>query len=330
MSLSYPRISVVVPHLNQPEALRACLAALAAQRAEGVGVETIVVDNGSTVPPAALCAGFGVRLEAEATPGPGPARSRGAALATGDVLAFIDADCTAEPGWIAGIAAHFAGPDPADVIGGAVRIAPRDPDRLTVIEAFESVFSYRMRLFIARDRYTATCNMAVRRAVFEAVGPFVGIAVAEDVDWGQRASARGYRLAYVPEVRVATRARASFAELARKWDRHIAHDFAVVPPGAKGAAALDRARLDDRRLAARRDPAHRHHRPARWAMVAAASPSPGWCGCASTGRGRCSGSPPGATPPRSGRAGAAAERRARPRGVPALQHAAAVSASVML
>ena len=103
-----------------------------------------------------------------------------------------------------------------------------------MIEAFESVFSYRMRLFIARDRYTATCNMAVRRAVFEAVGPFVGIAVAEDVDWGQRASARGYRLAYVPEVRVATRARASFAELARKWDRHIAHDFAVVPPGAKG------------------------------------------------------------------------------------------------
>ena len=234
MSLSYPRISVVVPHLNQPDALRACLAALAAQRAEGVGVETIVVDNGSTVPPAAICAGFGVRLVAEATPGPGPARSRGAALATGDVLAFIDSDCTAEPGWIAGIAAHFAGPDAADVIGGAVRIAPHDPDRLTVVEAFESVFSYRMRLFIARDRYTATCNMAVRRAVFEAVGPFVGIAVAEDVEWGQRASARGYRLAYVPEVRVATRARASFAELARKWDRHIAHDFAVVPPGAKG------------------------------------------------------------------------------------------------
>ena len=233
-----PAISVVVPHLDDPAGLRACLAALAAQRDAGVPFEVIVVDNGSKRSPAAVCAGFSeVRLAVEPTPGPGPARSRGAGLARGEILAFIDSDCVADAGWIAGIARHFARPGAADVVGGAVRIAPADPRRLTMVEAFESVYGYRMRLFVERDGYTATCNMAVRRAVFVDVGPFVGIAVAEDMEWGRRATARGYRLAYVPAIAVATRARGSFAELARKWDRHIAHDFAVIRPGARGRMA---------------------------------------------------------------------------------------------
>jgi hypothetical protein len=83
-----------------------------------------------------------------------------------------------------------------------------------------------MKMYIERDRYTATCNMAMRRPIFEAVGPFAGIGIAEDMDWGWRATDMGYRLAYVPELRVSTPARRSFAELARKWDRHIAHFYA--------------------------------------------------------------------------------------------------------
>lgn len=235
MDPTCPLISVIVPHLNQPDALRACLASLDAQRGDGVNFEVIVVDNGSPTPPEMVCRAFdGVRLEVETVPGPGPARSRGADMARGEILAFIDSDCTADPGWISGIAAHFADADAADVIGGEVRIAPVDLDRLTVVEAFESVYGYRMKLFIERDNYTATCNMAVRRAVFADVGPFAGISIAEDVEWGQRATARGYRLAYAPQIRIRTPARESFADLARKWDRHIAHDFAVVPKGARG------------------------------------------------------------------------------------------------
>ena len=66
----------------------------------------------------------------------------------------------------------------------------------------------------------------VRREIFAAVGPFAGIGVAEDMDWGRRATALGYRHTYVPEMRVRTPARRDFAELARKWDRHIAHFYA--------------------------------------------------------------------------------------------------------
>ena len=220
-----PRISVVIPHHND-EALGGCLAALAAQQGEGIPFEIIVVDNGSDMPPIETCAGFpGVRLLSEATPGPGPARSHGAANARGAIVAFIDADCRADPGWIAAIDRAFG--DPAtQIVGGDVRIAPEDPGRMTVVEAYESVFGYRQKLYIERDGYAATCNMAVRREIFLAVGPFAGIGIAEDMDWGRRATALGYRHGYLPAMRVRTPARRDFAELARKWDRHIAHFYA--------------------------------------------------------------------------------------------------------
>jgi len=221
-----PRISVIIPHHEDPGALQGALAALAAQRGDGIGFEVLVVDNGSAVPPAEVCAGFpAVRLLHEPTPGPGPARSRGAAAARAAVLAFLDADCRPDPGWIAAIDRAFADPA-AEIVGGDVRIAPADPARLTVVEAYESVFGYRQKLYIERDGYAATCNMAVRRDIFAAVGPFAGIGTAEDMDWGRRATARGYRHAYLPGMRVRTPARPDFAALARKWDRHLAHFWA--------------------------------------------------------------------------------------------------------
>lgn len=224
-----PRISVVIPHLNQGAALARCLAALSAQ-AGGVPVEVLVVDNGSAEPPAV--AGPGVRLLHEAEPGPGPARNRGVAAARGAVVAFIDADCFPEPGWIAAIDRHFADPDAAAVVGGPVGIAFADPARPTAVEAYEQVFGYRIAEYIRREGFAGSGNLAVRAEVLRLVGPFAAIGLAEDRDWGRRASANGYPPAFLPGMRVVTPARASFAELARKWDRHVAHDFAELPGGA--------------------------------------------------------------------------------------------------
>jgi GT2 family glycosyltransferase len=234
-SPSRPAISVIIPYLNHPDALERCLTSLDLQRGGGVSFDVIVVDNGSKVLPVDICAAFpGVRLTADSNPGPGPARSHGATLAPGAILAFIDADCMAEPGWITAIAAYFAGHPEVHVVGGDVRIALVDPAHVTQVEAYESVFGYRMQLYVERDHYTATCNMAVRREVFAAVGPFGGVGIAEDVDWGRRATALGFRIAYVPQMRILTPARSSFAELARKWDRQLAHDWVLARASRAG------------------------------------------------------------------------------------------------
>ena len=223
-----PDISVIIPHLNQDAALERLLRSLDAQADCDADVEIIVVDNGSATPlPESISANSRVRSLHEATPGPGPARNRGAAVANGAILAFIDADCIADAGWIPAILTHFRKRDAAAVIGGDVRIAPRSA-RLDPIEAYESIFGYRFELYIRRDGYAGTGNLAVRREVFDAVGPFGGIQIAEDRDWGQRATRVGFPPAYVPEMIIYTEARENFSELARKWDRQIAHDFADV------------------------------------------------------------------------------------------------------
>lgn len=232
-----PVISVIIPHLNDPDALTRSLAALAAQNG-APEFEVIVVDNGSrTRPVTALAACPGAALLEEREPGPGPARTTGARAARGQILAFTDSDCIPAPDWCATIAQRFAEPDAPDILAGDVRISWADPDRPTAIEAYESVFGYRQKLYVTRDHFSATCNMAVRASVFARVGPFAGLSVAEDLDWGQRAHAQGFTLAYVAGMRIETPARRTFAELARKWDRQMGHDYAKVKGSLRRRAA---------------------------------------------------------------------------------------------
>jgi hypothetical protein len=70
------------------------------------------------------------------------------------------------------------------------------------------------------------------------VGPFAGIGVAEDRDWGRRATAKGYRIRFVPGMRAYHPARKSFAELALKWERQTAHDYADAGPRSLWRFAL--------------------------------------------------------------------------------------------
>jgi cellulose synthase/poly-beta-1,6-N-acetylglucosamine synthase-like glycosyltransferase len=66
---AYPAISVVIPHLGQPELLRLCLRSLAEQQ-DAPPFEVLVVDNGSAELPEEICVAFGARLLTGARPRP--------------------------------------------------------------------------------------------------------------------------------------------------------------------------------------------------------------------------------------------------------------------
>ena len=150
--------------------------------------EVIIVDNGSRPLPRDVVDRFpGVQLAEEPVPGPGPARNRGAALARAPILVFADADCRVAPDWLPRILARFAADPGLAALGGDIRVFPAVAGRPAPAEAYEAVFAFRQRLYIERQGYSVTANMAVRRAVFAAVGGFGGIAIAEDSDWGWRA-----------------------------------------------------------------------------------------------------------------------------------------------
>ena len=232
-----PFISVIVPHLNQPEFLKACLASLARQTYPRERFEVIVVDNGSReLPEWVTGRGDNVTLESEAIPGPGPARNRGVAVSSGEVLAFIDADCTADACWLEAMSDVLLKSGDRSIVGGDVRIAYDDSARLTMIEAYETVFAYRQKEYIETKGFSGTGNLMVRRGDFERIGPFAGIEVAEDRDWGQRALAAGYRIVYVAGGIIYHPARRSLDEIKVKWRRHTDHDHAEWLRAGRGTA----------------------------------------------------------------------------------------------
>ncbi|MHA6692436.1 glycosyltransferase family 2 protein [Devosia sp. A449] len=220
-----PRASVILPHLNEPDLL-ACLQSLDQQKMDGIPFEIIVVDNGSTVPPeGTVSLVSGARLLYQSIPGPGPARNLGAAEAKAPLLLFIDADCIAMPHWLSRIVSYFDEHKSVDIVGGNIRIQPTRSGRLTAVEAYESIYSYRTRFYVEHHGFAATGNMAVRAEVFQKIGPFGGIGTMEDTAWGQRATGMGYRIAYLDGACVTTPSCKSIAELTRRWDRHVAHEF---------------------------------------------------------------------------------------------------------
>jgi glycosyltransferase involved in cell wall biosynthesis len=232
--MTLPIVSVIIPHLNQPDLLKRCLTSLQAQTFEKRAVEVIVVDNGSKQLPTEICqSGGNVALLQELAPGPGPARNAGVKTAQADILAFIDADCIAHEDWLASIVNRFSDAS-TSVIGGDVRIAYENPDNLTALEAYETVFAYQQKNYIEKKGFTGTGNMALRRDVMAVVGPFRGIEVAEDRDWGRRAQNLKISIVYVPEMVVRHPARKTFAELTAKWNRHISHDFEEKAKGTAG------------------------------------------------------------------------------------------------
>lgn len=221
-----PRVSVIIPHLNQPELLARCLGHLREQTLDHGWFEIIVVDNGSATPLDRLSAAFPeVRFLEERTPGPGPARNLGAAEARAPVLAFLDADIRVAPGWLlSGVRAVEA--DPQRPIGGDVRIDFRDPRQPTALEAYEAVYSFQQQRYIEREGFSGSGNMMVARDLFEKVGPFGGIRVPEDILWGQRATALGHKPRYLAEMRVYHPPQADLGAIMGRWKRLISQRHA--------------------------------------------------------------------------------------------------------
>ncbi len=101
-----PYVSVVIPAFNRAESLRRCLASLISQVYPSDRFEIIVVDDGSTDDIATavheVTDGWNGRVSClrKANGGPASARNAGIKAAIGDIVAFIDSDCSAEPDWL--------------------------------------------------------------------------------------------------------------------------------------------------------------------------------------------------------------------------------------
>jgi hypothetical protein len=114
-------------------------------------VEVVVVDNRSTDPTREIVASYPVRLvEERGVQSSYAARNRGVVASTGEVLAFTDADCIPDRGWLRALVWPLVAPDVGGVAGA--------------IEAYDTASTV--------ERYQARHSIRAERAFAHPVLPF--------------------------------------------------------------------------------------------------------------------------------------------------------------
>jgi GT2 family glycosyltransferase len=212
-------LTAIVPTHERPEPLRACLRTLATQTIDAGRLEVVVVDDGSSTDIAAVVAevagGTPVAMRCERQPlsGLNGARNRGAELAAGDVLAFLDDDTLVSPGWAAALLDAFAAHPDCAGVGGRIELALAGPAPPWLAVRRYYLAEYELGPephWLAGDPVPVGANCAVRRTDFERLGGFrpgldrlAGSLISNgDTEFFRRLRAAGGRLRYEPAAHV--------------------------------------------------------------------------------------------------------------------------------
>jgi mycofactocin glycosyltransferase len=220
LPVAWPSVSLIVPARGRPRQTRACVESLLALDYPANRLEIIVVDDASDPPLSAALSGLPVQLvRHETNIGQSAVRNLAAAEARGDLLAFIDNDCVAAPGWLRALVPYLDDPT-VGIVGGRV-VSPPPEGRIATFEASRSPLDMGAGCGAVGPgeavAYMPTCNLLVRREVLRGLGGFdVGMALGEDVDFIWRARDAGWRAWYAPEGRVVHHHRVQLTALLRR------------------------------------------------------------------------------------------------------------------
>jgi glycosyltransferase involved in cell wall biosynthesis len=220
------RISVVVPVRNEEQSIRALLDGLLGQtRAPD---EIVITDNGSTDSTPEIVESYArrgapVRLIRERAGWPGRGRNIGAAQATGEWLAFIDAGIRPETDWLEQLA----------------RRATEEPETEVVYGAWEPVTDSFFKECAAISyvpppvpvggglmRPRSIASSLMRRRVWRAVGGFPeNLRSAEDLLFMQEVERAGFVTAYAPRAVVRWDIQPSLGRTFRRFTTYSRHNM---------------------------------------------------------------------------------------------------------
>ena len=198
-----PNVSVIIPVYNGEATIGQCVESLLAQNYPKDRYEIIVVNNNSTDRTVEIVRQYPVILQNEKKQGPAAARNRGLAHVRGEIVAFTDADCFADPRWLRELVDPFSDPTVGGV-GGAIESA----SNATALERYADERPLLNHSFSPSRSlpYLITGNAAYRRELLNQVGGFderFPLAAGEDTDLSWRILlATPYQLRYAPKAAV--------------------------------------------------------------------------------------------------------------------------------
>ncbi len=169
------KFSIITANRNGDRYLETAIRSVLAQRADGVQVEYIVVDGGSTDGSQAILERYrdGIsQLVCEPDQGPADALNKGLSLATGDALAWLNADDYYAPGALRRVAETLGRqPRKALCFGRCTIVDEQGTEIRRGITRFkEAFFPFSCRFAIQSINYVSQPAMVFRRTAFEQAG----------------------------------------------------------------------------------------------------------------------------------------------------------------
>jgi GT2 family glycosyltransferase len=204
----WPRVSVVVCAYNASDTIDECLASLG--RLTYPDYEVIVVNDGSKDATGEIARRHPhARVIDTLNNGLSTARNVGLSAATGEIVAYTDADVRVDPDWLTFLVQPFL---TSDVMGaGGPNVVPDDDPWVAQCVARAPGGPTHVLIDDRVAEHVPGCNMAFRREALLAIGGFnpIYLRAGDDVDVCWRLQARGWTLGFAPTALVWHRHRAS-------------------------------------------------------------------------------------------------------------------------
>ena len=202
-------ISIIVPVYNRADEIKDFLDSFCSQTVK-TGFEVIMVDDGSTDELNQVLESFADRLTIrcfhQQNQGPGAARNRGMAEAQGELMVFIDSDCTVPDDYISQLQQALVNDD-FDAFGG--------PDtQRDDFPPFLKAVNYSMTSFIGTGGtrgsakkavakyYPRSFNMGIRRRVYDKIGGMNDLRHGQDMEFSNRIYRAGFKVIFLPALKV--------------------------------------------------------------------------------------------------------------------------------
>ncbi|CAA9420174.1 GT2_Glycos_transf_2 / GT2_Glyco_tranf_2_3 / GH2 / GT27 / GT2_Glyco_tranf_2_2 [uncultured Leptolyngbya sp.] len=197
----YPKVSVVVCAYNAERTMDSCLASL--KKLNYPNYEVIVVNDGSTDRTLEITQRYDyARLISQENKGLSAARNVGIAAATGEIVAFTDSDCVADPDWLTYLVGKFLSSGVSAV--GGPNLPPPEDSLVPACVAVSPGAPVHVLLSDEVAEHIAGCNMAFRREALLEIDGFDPVfhAAGDDVDLCWRLQDKGYIISFSPAALV--------------------------------------------------------------------------------------------------------------------------------
>ena len=222
------RASIVIRTLNEARHLGDLLRMVARQRTDGIDIETVLVDSGSTDDTICIAEAHGARITtiAKADFSFGRSLNRGCAFASGDILVLISGHCVpVGDDWLQRLCQPL-------IDGQAVYSYGRqigdDASNYSERRIFAQYFPDRSA--IAQEGFFCNnANAALLRSVWEGHPFNEDLTGLEDLDLARRLHDQGERIAYVAEAAVFHHHAETWPQVRRRFEREAIALRSIMP-----------------------------------------------------------------------------------------------------